>query len=179
MTLAMILASATAQQDTERTTMLWQFINAGDRTALERFVFRFPDVLEDRSADGRGGLWWAWEYRNVDAIALYLYFEHDISTTEQDDQGNTPKSMCESNCNQLSAEAKDLVADVKTRHADFEYEQEEAGSSEFSDNEEESDDDDDGSNYVPQPRQKPASKVVDEDDDDVFGGSIVPDASDE
>lgn len=93
--------------DTPDTTNLWQFIAKSDASkteeTLEAFLFVKPQISVARSADHRGGLWWAWEYRNAHAIAaLEVYAGELLSksgeahphSAETDKEGLTPKGMC-------------------------------------------------------------------------------------
>eukprot|EP00397_Hematodinium_sp_SG-2012_P064034 GEMP01089676.1.p1 GENE.GEMP01089676.1~~GEMP01089676.1.p1 ORF type:complete len:196 (+),score=64.36 GEMP01089676.1:41-589(+) len=175
--IVLLATSVLAQwQDTEQTTKLWKLIHGKDRHELEKLVFQYPDVLELRSSDGRGGLWWAWEYGNTDALALYLAHDLALDSDDVDDGGNAANTMCAEDCKGLEVEARALLAGVKERQQEFEDRNE--ALDELDDDAEE-EEDDDGSAAIPttKPKQKAPKKVVDDDDDDdLFGGGVLPDS---
>jgi hypothetical protein len=51
--------------DTPVTTRMWSLINAGKTEELFEWVQGDPSVVHVRAADGRGPLWWAYEYQQV------------------------------------------------------------------------------------------------------------------
>eukprot|EP00397_Hematodinium_sp_SG-2012_P055715 GEMP01068199.1.p1 GENE.GEMP01068199.1~~GEMP01068199.1.p1 ORF type:complete len:179 (+),score=55.52 GEMP01068199.1:97-633(+) len=153
------------------TTNLWQMISKNDESgALENLVFRNPSVLERRSEDGRGALWWAWEYRNIDALALYLAHDLDIHAPDADRYGNSAVSMCGSDYVTLETNAKKRVEDVKARKWAFED-----ALNEERVHADEDKSDDDVAHVLKEHMKKMNSE---DDDDDMFGRRIVPDTTD-
>lgn len=55
--------------NTADTTRMWQLINENDVDQLKTWIEQDPDVVHIRSADGRGPLWWAYEYDRTEIIA--------------------------------------------------------------------------------------------------------------
>lgn len=77
--------------DTEATTHIWRIINAGDYASLSQLLDRDPDVVKYRSADGRGALWWAYEYGH-EAIADLL-IANGADEEAEDKHGNKPRDL--------------------------------------------------------------------------------------
>ena len=74
--------------DTEETTDLWQMIKDGNIDELEDFLRQNPDAAFARSGDGRGPMWWAYEFRNKDIVKLLR--RYGVSKTERDKYGKIP-----------------------------------------------------------------------------------------
>lgn len=116
------VSAETIFQDTPLTTDLWQLVSKNDASktdeALEAFMYQNPDLANARSADKRGGLWWAWEYKNDFALAVFKAYGANPESTEEDDDGNTPKSMCageEGECEELLKGLDDIEKGVLER----------------------------------------------------------------
>eukprot|EP00457_Paulinella_chromatophora_P014316 gb/GEZN01014726.1/.p1 GENE.gb/GEZN01014726.1/~~gb/GEZN01014726.1/.p1 ORF type:complete len:162 (-),score=54.37 gb/GEZN01014726.1/:13-498(-) len=57
--------------DSEITTMLWRLISQHeDIASLEALIKQDPRVVKVRAADGRGPLFWAYEYGHKEAVDL-------------------------------------------------------------------------------------------------------------
>lgn len=139
---AVAVASAAVFQDTPLTTELWSLCAKSDATktddALEAFLFNNPDVALARSADHRGGVWWAWENRNSFALGALKAYGADPMTPDEDLEGNSPKSMCSEDCDELVGEIEKTESLVLERKK---YREEQA---EKELDEDDDDDDDDG-----------------------------------
>jgi len=78
-------------QDTEATTHIWQIIHAGQYDALAQLLDRDADLVKYRSKDGRGALWWAYEYGHDDMVDLLMAAGADAEAT--DANGKKPSDM--------------------------------------------------------------------------------------
>jgi len=78
-------------KNTPQLSDLWRIIHEGTLDELKRFVRMNPDVIHHRSEDGRGPLWWAYEYGKKDMIKALL--DWGVTTSERDSQGKTPQMM--------------------------------------------------------------------------------------
>merc|ERR1719473_2086181 len=60
-----------------------------------------PLAVTARAADGRGLLWWAYEFKNVHVLGSILAFEGDIESDVKDAGGETAQEQClkDSYCN--------------------------------------------------------------------------------
>merc|ERR1719183_903547 len=86
-----VLSSAASEDatwaDTETTTKLWQAISAADMEKLKTILDEDENAATARAADGRGPLFWAYEYKNEEAIALLK--EAGADETAKDADGKT------------------------------------------------------------------------------------------
>jgi len=82
-------------RNTETTTMLWRLISEKRSNELAQLIIsHHEEVLAARSEDGRGALFWAWEYANEEALAIFLNLGIDIESDEMKDaDGSHPKMM--------------------------------------------------------------------------------------
>ena len=83
-----IAADEPKWEDSETTTKFWQAISSGDMEALKTICDEDENNAKVRAADGRGPLFWAYEYKNEDAIALLE--EKGADKTAKDADGKTP-----------------------------------------------------------------------------------------
>ena len=58
--------------DTEFTTNLWRVISGGDVEELKAIIETNPETVLVRSSDGRGPLWWAYEYHMNEIVDVLL-----------------------------------------------------------------------------------------------------------
>eukprot|EP00808_Paulinella_micropora_P012999 g57502.t1 len=81
-------------RDTEITTMLWRIISSHDDiSALEALIQQDPRVVKVRSADGRGPLFWAYEYGHTEAVSLLESLGAD--TEAKDKFGMTARELAD------------------------------------------------------------------------------------
>lgn len=77
--------------NTEITTIIWQLVNAGDVERFTQLLEHDSDLWRYRSADGRGALWWAYEYGQDEIVELLLAAGADADATDVD--GKKPADM--------------------------------------------------------------------------------------
>ena len=70
---------------------MWSHIAQGDIESLEDWLKINPDVVDVRSKDGRGPLWWAHE-RGDDAI-VDLLLEYGADPEQKDSKGMRPGDL--------------------------------------------------------------------------------------
>mmetsp|Transcript_74102 Transcript_74102/g.144802 ORF Transcript_74102/g.144802 Transcript_74102/m.144802 type:complete len:114 (+) Transcript_74102:199-540(+) len=73
------------------TTAMWAIIDRGDFTELSKAIDNDPDLVYIRSEDGRGPLFWAYEYERYDLVKLLLDKGADAAVV--DAKGNTPVGL--------------------------------------------------------------------------------------
>jgi dolichyl-diphosphooligosaccharide--protein glycosyltransferase len=77
--------------NTEDTTRMWALISSGRYDELAAWVDHAPPVVEMRAEDGRGPLWWAYEYERPDMVDLLIQGGADPTAT--DSLGMKPREM--------------------------------------------------------------------------------------
>jgi hypothetical protein len=77
--------------DTDATTHIWHMIHRGDYEGLSRLLEQDEDVVRYRSRDGRGALWWAYEFGHDDMVDLLV--AHGADQEEKDAGGKRPLEM--------------------------------------------------------------------------------------
>merc|ERR1719408_1130585 len=106
-------------QDTPLLSSIWQAVSSKDNDAIDRLFDSSNFAPTARASDGRGPVFWAWEFQNAYALGAIIAYGGDILSTDEDLQGQTAVSLCEENseCNKdkLVEEAKGLVEDIKKR----------------------------------------------------------------
>eukprot|EP01002_Notosolenus_urceolatus_P015002 NODE_7088_length_588_cov_24.467532_g6089_i0.p1 GENE.NODE_7088_length_588_cov_24.467532_g6089_i0~~NODE_7088_length_588_cov_24.467532_g6089_i0.p1 ORF type:complete len:139 (-),score=39.55 NODE_7088_length_588_cov_24.467532_g6089_i0:101-517(-) len=80
--------------DTPITTELWQRIRTGDISGLKKMYAVDPNVINHRSGDGRGALFWAYEFGQTKIIALLE--KSGVDTTAACSDGRTASEMAPS-----------------------------------------------------------------------------------
>ena len=80
---------STRWEDNEVTTRMWELINAGDVDELAAWLQHDPTVAYVRSVDGRGPMFWAYEYKSQDIVKLLMSVGVRISDKDKD--GKTPR----------------------------------------------------------------------------------------
>jgi len=78
-------------EDTPITTQMWQLISSGNVEGLNRFYQSNPRWVTLRSADGRGALFWAYEYQQSKIISMLI--NAGVPTDVRDSQGSTPAEL--------------------------------------------------------------------------------------
>jgi len=78
-------------EDSEVTTELWRMIRDHNTHGLYGLIQQTRDVIHLRSADGRGPLFWAYEYGHDEAIKLLL--DLGVDAEVQDTNGIKPSDI--------------------------------------------------------------------------------------
>ena len=78
-------------EDSPALTTIWESTSTGNSDRLIDTLIQNHDFATHRSNDCRGPLFWAFEFKNVDALALYMHLEADLEQTDQ--TGQKPKDM--------------------------------------------------------------------------------------
>jgi hypothetical protein len=59
-------------QDTDFTTNMWSIISSGNLEELKNLLESNQELATVRSGDGRGPLWWAYEYQQPEMVQVLL-----------------------------------------------------------------------------------------------------------
>ena len=90
--LAAFAAAESVYADSTALTNAWQATSSGDADKLiDVFVHAGRKTAQARSSDGRGPLFWAYEFKNVEALALLLHLGADDSA--EDLYGKIPRDQ--------------------------------------------------------------------------------------
>merc|ERR1719293_120834 len=155
-------------QNTQETTLLWTLISSSQNMQLHGFIIEHPSVLMLRSQDGRGAIWWAWEYKNAEALAILAVNGVDLHYSQTDESGTKPFELCDSYEETLK-EAQSLIELKKIEKERIKEQIEEEKRKMFlaeQEGDDDFDDDDDADD-------------VEEDDDDFTGSTESVDDDDE
>jgi len=77
--------------DTEQSTMMWEFIHSGNLKAIRSWLSEEPWWAYLRSADGRGPMWWSFEERNNDIVQYLMSL--GVPHNDRDSEGLTPADL--------------------------------------------------------------------------------------
>ena len=102
-TLLLLVASALADQpfaDSPALTALWQATSDGSTDAYIAQLIQNREYGSHRSGDGRGPMFWAYEFKNLDARALLMHLE--VSPDQEDTEGKAPKEFFPGSAEELA-----------------------------------------------------------------------------
>jgi len=85
------IANAKSGENTAQTTRLWELMRLGDAKSLNDWIQSDASVVELRSEDGRGALWWAYEFGRAEMARSLIAAGADEN--DVDAYGNTPISL--------------------------------------------------------------------------------------
>jgi dolichyl-diphosphooligosaccharide--protein glycosyltransferase len=78
-------------EDTADTTLMWQLVTNNAADDLERWLEQDPGAAWLRSADGRGPMWWAFESKHQDIVAILM--KSGVPHTDKDKNGLSPVDL--------------------------------------------------------------------------------------
>merc|ERR1719379_3089529 len=126
---ALLLACATAVladpncEDSPALTTIWESTSTGNTDRLIDTLIQNHDFANHRSGDCRGPIFWAFEFKNVDALALYMHLSVDLEQSDNDSKN--PKEFFDGSEDDLSeflGEAKSKVEELSALLAEREEE---------------------------------------------------------
>ena len=92
--LVALVVSASAEavfEDSPALTAIWQATSDGSTDAFIAQVIQNEDVGNHRSSDGRGPVFWSYEFKNVDTLALLMHLGVDLN--QEDIEGKAAKTF--------------------------------------------------------------------------------------
>ncbi|KAL1520281.1 hypothetical protein AB1Y20_023747 [Prymnesium parvum] len=114
--LSLFFAVACAEQvfeDSPALTTLWQASSSGQSEMFISQIIQNREFAQHRSSDGRGPMFWAFEFKNVETLALLLHL--GVSTEQEDVDGKKPREFFPDDAAalaQFEADAKAKVAEM-------------------------------------------------------------------
>mmetsp|Transcript_65350 Transcript_65350/g.76007 ORF Transcript_65350/g.76007 Transcript_65350/m.76007 type:complete len:147 (+) Transcript_65350:29-469(+) len=78
-------------QDSEYTTNMWQLISSGNVDELKSLIESNQELVNIRASDGRGPLWWAYEYGQHGIVKLLL--DNGANPDERDADGKKASEL--------------------------------------------------------------------------------------
>jgi len=75
-------------EDSEMTGKLYETISSGNIQGFANLITTYPAYAHARSADGRGPMWWAHEFKRPNMVKILKYA--GVSETRKDKNGMTP-----------------------------------------------------------------------------------------
>ena len=72
---AFVLGSEQPFEDSPALTALWQASSSGSTDGFINQLIQNRESGSQRSADGRGPMFWAYEFKNVDSLALLMHLD--------------------------------------------------------------------------------------------------------
>lgn len=78
-------------EDSEEATLMWNMIAKNSLEELETWLSEEPKMAFLRSSDGRGPMWWAYEFRNEAVVKMLI--KAGVSYKDGDKDGKTPLDM--------------------------------------------------------------------------------------
>merc|ERR1740117_2560846 len=84
--LALALADP-ACEDSSALTTIWESTSTGNTDRLIDTLIQNHDFASHRSDDCRGPVFWAFEFKNVDALALYTHLAVDLDQKDNEEKG--------------------------------------------------------------------------------------------
>ena len=75
-------------EDTDETSMMWELISNGKFPEFISVIEGAPEMAHVRSSDGRGPMWWAYEYKRPEMIDIMKQLR--VSDERPDKNGLRP-----------------------------------------------------------------------------------------
>jgi hypothetical protein len=108
----LIVASLSAEpvfEDSPALTSLWEATSTGSTDRLIDILIQNREYAHHRSSDGRGPMFWAMEFKNVDAYAILMHLE--VKEDSDDLDGKVPRHFFDG----TDADFAELQADAKAK----------------------------------------------------------------
>merc|ERR1719253_1055011 len=107
-------------EDSAALTSIWEAVSSGSTDNLINILIQNRDYAQHRSTDGRGPVFWAYEFKNVDALAIFMNLK--VPMDSEDIDGHPPQKFFDGDATTMAefeadakAKVEELAADFKTR----------------------------------------------------------------
>jgi hypothetical protein len=88
---ASLAAAEQVFEDSAALTTLWQASSSGQTEMFISQIIQNRDFAQHRAADGRGPVFWAYEFKNVDTLALLMHL--GVTLEQEDLDGKAPREF--------------------------------------------------------------------------------------
>lgn len=75
-------------EDSEQSSLMWELISSGSGREFMDALQEYPELAHVRSADGRGPMWWAHEYKRPKMAEILAKL--GVSDQLKDSEGRRP-----------------------------------------------------------------------------------------
>ena len=120
----LLAADQTEFKDSDELSALWTAISNGQTEQIFDTLVGKINAASQRSKDGRGPLFWAYEFKNAEALALFSHLGLDDTATDLG--GKTPEQFfpgtpddMETFIKEAGGHVEDVVSRFKDREEDF------------------------------------------------------------
>ena len=96
----------------------WQSIRDGDIEKFDRLVMAVPNVIDSRSEDGRGVIWWIYEFGgDRDLLGTLIALGRNVMPDDTDTHGKRPTDLLPEgkNLQAVLQDATEALPDVLAR----------------------------------------------------------------
>jgi ankyrin repeat protein len=165
-----LLSVVSAEQvfeDSPALTALWQATSSGSSEAFINQLIQNREYSQHRASDGRGPMFWAYEFANVDTLALLLHL--GVSQEQEDVDGKKPAEFFPHDAEALTKFESDGAAKTEEMASLLSEREEEFYAYQNMADEEEEDEDDEAEEEAPGTKPKVDSiDYADEEDDEDY-----------
>lgn len=168
---AAALATEQVFEDSPALTSLWQATSDGSTDAFISQLIQNKEFAHHRSADGRGPMFWAYEFKNVDTLALLL--GQNVPTDQEDTEGKQPAEFFPDSTEVLAefetdakAKVDELAALLAEREEEFYSYQNAASTADDDDDDYDDEGEDAPKKHKPKPQVDSIDYADDEDEED-------------
>merc|ERR1712054_87175 len=96
--------------DSPQLTSIWEATKNGNVDHLIEMYSTDKDAMQHRSADGRGPLFWAYEFKQIDILALLM--SENVDLAMEDEGGKKPSAFYDGSAEDFETQARDEMSDM-------------------------------------------------------------------
>lgn len=101
-------------EDSPALTSLWQATSSGSTEAFVSQLIQNREYAQHRSADGRGPLFWSYEFKNMDTLALLMHLS--VSLDQEDVEGSKASTFFAGSAEELAGKLPHSLPTLLGRH---------------------------------------------------------------
>lgn len=164
-----VCAAEQVFEDSPALTALWQATSSGSTEGFINQLIQNREYAQHRATDGRGPMFWAYEFKNVDTLALLMHL--GASSEQEDVDGKKPTEFFPDSAEAMAEFESDATAKMEEMATLLSEREEEFYAYQ---NSNDVDEDDEADEEEEEEATKPKPKVdsidyADEDEDEDYG----------